>query len=228
MPGRRHGHRLAQRERLDRREDGRRPAAHLRARRDGPAEGHRARRRSSTRAAAAPTSSCEDFARALHRRPDQPAEAEARRSRSSPPAATARPAPSRRRCWRRSAARSSRSTPSSTTPSRATIPNPEDMKMLHAIARRGAARPAPTVGLGFDGDGDRCGVVDNEGEEIFADKVGVMLARDLSALHPGRDLRRRREVDRPVHDRPGAASRTASRPTTGRPAIPTSSAASTS
>jgi phosphomannomutase / phosphoglucomutase len=41
------------------------------------------------------------------------------------------------------------------------------------------------VGLGFDGDGDRCGVVDNEGEEIFADKIGVMLARDLSKLHPG-------------------------------------------
>jgi len=39
--------------------------------------------------------------------------------------------------------------------------------------------------LGFDGDGDRCGVVDNEGNEIFADKIGVMLARDLSALHPG-------------------------------------------
>ena len=35
--------------------------------------------------------------------------------------------------------------------------------------------------LGFDGDGDRCGVVDNKGEEIFADKVGVMLARDISA-----------------------------------------------
>jgi phosphomannomutase/phosphoglucomutase len=41
------------------------------------------------------------------------------------------------------------------------------------------------MGVGFDGDGDRCGVVDNEGEEIFADKVGVMLARDISALHPG-------------------------------------------
>src|SRR5208282_5129474 len=30
-----------------------------------------------------------------------------------------------------------------------------------------------------------CGVVDNEGKEIFADKIGVMLARDLSKLHPG-------------------------------------------
>ncbi len=63
-------------------------------------------------------------------------------------------------------------------------PNPEDMKMLHAI-RDEVLKTGAAVGLGFDGDGDRCGVVDNEGEEIFADKVGVMLARDISALHPG-------------------------------------------
>ncbi|WP_102867498.1 phosphomannomutase/phosphoglucomutase [Pseudovibrio exalbescens] len=61
-------------------------------------------------------------------------------------------------------------------------PNPEDMKMLHAI-RDKVLETGAKVGLGFDGDGDRCGIVDNEGEEIFADKVGVMLARDLSALH---------------------------------------------
>ena len=61
-------------------------------------------------------------------------------------------------------------------------PNPEDMKMLHAIADAVKQHKAD-VGLGFDGDGDRCGVVDNEGDEIFADKVGVMLARDISALH---------------------------------------------
>ena len=40
------------------------------------------------------------------------------------------------------------------------------------------------MGLAFDGDDDRCGVVDNTGEEIFADKVGVMLARDLARQHP--------------------------------------------
>src|ERR1700694_1818642 len=61
-------------------------------------------------------------------------------------------------------------------------PNPEDMKMLHAM-RDAVLRSEADVGLGFDGDGDRCGVVDNTGEEIFADKVGVMLARDMSALH---------------------------------------------
>src|SRR5713226_6472594 len=61
-------------------------------------------------------------------------------------------------------------------------PNPEDMAMLHAIRDAVLANRAD-VGLGFDGDGDRCGVVDDEGEEIFADKVGVMLARDMSSLH---------------------------------------------
>ena len=57
------------------------------------------------------------------------------------------------------------------------------MKMLHAMSAAVLEHKAD-VGFGFDGDGDRCGVVDNEGHEIFADKVGVMLARDLSALHP--------------------------------------------
>jgi phosphomannomutase/phosphoglucomutase len=61
-------------------------------------------------------------------------------------------------------------------------PNTEDMKMLHAM-RDAVLVNRADVALGFDGDGDRCGVVDNEGEEIFADKVGVMLARDMSALH---------------------------------------------
>ena len=63
-------------------------------------------------------------------------------------------------------------------------PNPEDLEMLHAIAEK-VRETGADVGLGFDGDGDRCGVIDNEGHEIFADKVGVMLARDLSGLHPG-------------------------------------------
>ncbi len=62
-------------------------------------------------------------------------------------------------------------------------PNTEDLKMLHAL-RDEVLRSKADVGLAFDGDGDRCGVVDNEGEEIFADKVGVMLARDMSAIHP--------------------------------------------
>jgi phosphomannomutase / phosphoglucomutase len=58
-------------------------------------------------------------------------------------------------------------------------PNPEDLKMLHAIAETVTANAAD-IGFGFDGDGDRCGVVDAAGNEIFADKIGVMLARHLA------------------------------------------------
>ena len=54
--------------------------------------------------------------------------------------------------------------------------------MLHAMSEAVTQHKAD-AGLGFDGDGDRCGVVDNEGHEIFADKVGRMLARDISARH---------------------------------------------
>ncbi|MBI1393959.1 MAG: phosphomannomutase/phosphoglucomutase [Alphaproteobacteria bacterium] len=61
-------------------------------------------------------------------------------------------------------------------------PNPEDMEMLHAM-RDAVQMHGADLALGFDGDGDRCGVVDDEGEEIFADKIGVMLARDLSSIN---------------------------------------------
>ncbi len=61
-------------------------------------------------------------------------------------------------------------------------PNPEDLEMLGAI-RDAVLQSGADVGFGFDGDGDRCGVIDNAGEAIFADKVGLLLARDLAAAH---------------------------------------------
>jgi phosphomannomutase/phosphoglucomutase len=63
-------------------------------------------------------------------------------------------------------------------------PNPEDMNMLEAIGNH-VLETGADIGLGFDGDGDRCGVVDNVGKEIFADKMGLLLARDISAMQPG-------------------------------------------
>ena len=58
-------------------------------------------------------------------------------------------------------------------------PNPEDLKMLHAISKAVKDNNAD-IGFGFDGDGDRVGVVDNDGNEIFSDKIGLLIARDLS------------------------------------------------
>jgi phosphomannomutase/phosphoglucomutase len=63
-------------------------------------------------------------------------------------------------------------------------PNPEDATMLSAMANAVRAHGAD-LAFGFDGDGDRCGVVDDAGEPVFADKIGLMLARDLAPNHQG-------------------------------------------
>ena len=61
-------------------------------------------------------------------------------------------------------------------------PNPEDLKMLHAIAEVVKENNAD-IGFGFDGDGDRVGVIDDKGNEIFSDKIGLLIARNLSTKH---------------------------------------------
>jgi phosphomannomutase/phosphoglucomutase len=61
-------------------------------------------------------------------------------------------------------------------------PNPEDLEMLHDLAAAVTAAGAD-LGFAFDGDGDRCGVVDGLGREIFSDKIGVLLARNIAARH---------------------------------------------
>ena len=61
-------------------------------------------------------------------------------------------------------------------------PNPEDLEMLHAISIAVRDNNAD-IGFGFDGDGDRVGVIDNKGNEIFSDKIGLLIARNLSSMH---------------------------------------------
>ena len=63
-------------------------------------------------------------------------------------------------------------------------PNPESLEMLHDIGRNVRETHAD-LGFGFDGDGDRLGVVDNTGAPIFSDKIGLLIARALAARHPG-------------------------------------------
>ena len=58
-------------------------------------------------------------------------------------------------------------------------PNPEDLEMLHAIAKAVKDNNAD-IGFGFDGDGDRCGVIDDKGNEIYSDKIGLLIARNLA------------------------------------------------
>ncbi|MDB4339931.1 phosphomannomutase/phosphoglucomutase [Pelagibacteraceae bacterium] len=61
-------------------------------------------------------------------------------------------------------------------------PNPEDLEMLHEIAKAVKDNEAD-IGFGFDGDGDRCGVIDDKGNEIYSDKIGLLIARNLASKH---------------------------------------------
>ena len=63
-------------------------------------------------------------------------------------------------------------------------PNPENLEMLHAISKAVKDNEAD-IGFGFDGDGDRVGVIDDKGNEIFSDKIGLLIARNLSENHKG-------------------------------------------
>ena len=54
--------------------------------------------------------------------------------------------------------------------------------MLNAISKSVKENKAD-VGFGFDGDGDRVGVIDDNGEEIYSDKIGLLIARNLAPNH---------------------------------------------
>jgi phosphomannomutase len=58
---------------------------------------------------------------------------------------------------------------------------PENLVQLQqAVAREQCA-----LGVAFDGDGDRIGVVDGRGRILWGDQLMVVLARDVLARHPG-------------------------------------------
>ena len=54
--------------------------------------------------------------------------------------------------------------------------------MLNAISKSVKENKAD-VGFGFDADGDRVGVIDNNGKEIYSDKIGLLIARNLAPNH---------------------------------------------
>ncbi|MBX6746758.1 MAG: phosphomannomutase/phosphoglucomutase, partial [Acetobacteraceae bacterium] len=53
-------------------------------------------------------------------------------------------------------------------------------QLIEEVARQGA-----DLGIAFDGDGDRIGVVDNEGHILFGDQLMIVLARDVLKERPG-------------------------------------------
>ena len=61
---------------------------------------------------------------------------------------------------------------------------PENLQdLINCVINTGA-----DIGLAFDGDGDRIGVVTPKGEIIFSDRLLMLFARDLLSRNPGADI----------------------------------------
>jgi phosphomannomutase len=58
---------------------------------------------------------------------------------------------------------------------------PENLVQLQQVVARGRC----DLGIAFDGDGDRIGVVDSLGRILWGDQLMVVLARDVLSRHPG-------------------------------------------
>jgi phosphomannomutase/phosphoglucomutase len=63
-------------------------------------------------------------------------------------------------------------------------PDPTVEENLVALRDR-VARNRATLGIAFDGDGDRIGVIDEAGEVVWGDKLLILFARGVLAAHPG-------------------------------------------
>ena len=61
------------------------------------------------------------------------------------------------------------------------IENLQDL--IHAVKENSA-----DAGIAFDGDGDRLGVVTEEGDIIFPDQLLMIFAKDVLKNHPGREI----------------------------------------
>jgi len=63
-------------------------------------------------------------------------------------------------------------------------PDPTVAKNLEQLIEE-VKKENADLGIAFDGDGDRIGVVDNEGHILFGDQLMVVLARDVLRERPG-------------------------------------------
>ncbi|GAA0205063.1 phosphomannomutase/phosphoglucomutase [Kangiella japonica] len=66
-------------------------------------------------------------------------------------------------------------------------PDPNSAKNLEALIDM-VIKEKADVGIAFDGDGDRVGVVDNKGKIIWTDRLMMLFAQDILSRHPGAEI----------------------------------------
>ncbi|MBN1966554.1 MAG: phosphomannomutase/phosphoglucomutase, partial [Anaerolineae bacterium] len=64
------------------------------------------------------------------------------------------------------------------------LPNPENPELTKDL-EAAVIKNKADLGIGFDGDSDRCGVIDDHGHHVAADRLLALLAKDLLKRHPG-------------------------------------------
>ena len=64
------------------------------------------------------------------------------------------------------------------------LPNPEDPELTKDL-EAAVVEHSADLGIGFDGDSDRCGTIDEHGHHVAADRLVALLSRDLLSRHPG-------------------------------------------
>jgi len=66
-------------------------------------------------------------------------------------------------------------------------PNPASLKALEALSAK-VRKTGADLGLGFDGDGDRLGMVDEKGQTIWPDRFLILLVRQVLKEEPGSNI----------------------------------------
>jgi phosphomannomutase/phosphoglucomutase len=64
------------------------------------------------------------------------------------------------------------------------LPDPTVMEYIEPLRKR-VLKEKADLGLGYDGDADRVGVVDEKGRVVFADQLLAILAREVLSRNPG-------------------------------------------
>ncbi|MBI2310036.1 phosphomannomutase/phosphoglucomutase [Candidatus Collierbacteria bacterium] len=75
--------------------------------------------------------------------------------------------------------------PDSTFPNH--VPDPEDIFVMRDLGKR-VVKEKADLGIALDADGDRFGAVDEHGSFIYADRMLLLLAKDILSRNPGKKI----------------------------------------
>jgi len=67
------------------------------------------------------------------------------------------------------------------------LPDPEDIYMMRELSDR-VVKEKADLGIGLDADGDRFGCIDENGEFIYADRMILLLAKDILSRNKGKKI----------------------------------------